>query len=64
LEGIDGLPDTSGSGSIMDSEATNNVTNLGYQCGCDTGYRLAPDNHNCVGMNVTKYSYSYLVCMG
>ena len=30
LEGIDGLPDMTGSGSIEDSVATNNVTNLGY----------------------------------
>ena len=38
----------SGSGLTMDSA----VTNLGYQCGCDSGYQLAPNNHDCVGMNI------------
>ena len=37
----------SGSG-FMD----NATTNLGYQCGCDSGYHLAPNNHDCVGMNI------------
>jgi len=31
-------------------EGVNNTTGLGYQCGCDYGYQIAPDNHNCNGM--------------
>ena len=55
LVGIGGLPEMNGSGSITNSESITNETNLGYQCGCDTGYQLAPNNHNCIG--------NYTVCM-
>ena len=58
LVGIGGLPDISGSGSITNSESITNETNLGYQCGCDTGYQLAPNNHNCNG-NYTVCMYAY-----
>ena len=54
LEGIGGLTVGNGSGSTMDSA----VTNLGYQCGCDTGYQLAPNNHDCVGMNIFPNSHA------
>ena len=46
--------------SCTNLEGINNTTGLGYQCGCDYGYQLAPDNHNCTGMylsmNVCTYS--------
>ena len=31
-------------------EGINSTTGLGYQCGCDNGYQLAPNNHDCNGM--------------
>ena len=40
----------SGSGT---ADNRNSTTNLGYRCGCDTGYQLAPNNHDCIGMHVT-----------
>ena len=47
-------------------EGINITTGLGYQCGCDYGYQLAPDNHNCSGtcvycLYVTIYKYTNLV---
>ena len=60
LEGIGASPDISGSGSTLDSIGTTNATNqtnLGYQCGCDTGYHLAPNNHDCVGMYIAIAMY-------
>ena len=36
--------------SCTNLEGISNTTGLGYQCGCDYGYQLAPDNHNCTGM--------------
>ena len=36
--------------SCTNLEGINNTTGLGYQCGCDNGYQLAPNNHNCTGM--------------
>ena len=30
-------------------EGINNTTGLGYQCRCEYGYHLAPDNHDCYG---------------
>ena len=36
-------------------EGINNTTGLGYQCGCDFGYQLAPNNHDCNGMYVCTY---------
>ena len=41
--------------SCTNLEGINNTTGLGYQCGCDNGYQLAPNNHNCSGM----YTYLY-----
>ena len=38
--------------SCTNLEGINNTTGLGYQCGCDYGYRLAPNNHKCNGMYV------------
>ena len=38
--------------SCTNLEGINNTTGLGYQCGCDDGYQLAPDNHNCSGTYV------------
>ena len=43
----------------MNLEGINNVTGLGYQCGCDTGYRLDPNNHDCNGMCVSIIMYMY-----
>ena len=40
--------------SCANLEGINNATGLGYQCGCDYGYQLAPNNHNCNGMYVCK----------
>ena len=34
-------------------EGINSTTGLGYQCGCDKGYQLAPNNHDCNGMCVS-----------
>ena len=36
--------------SCANLEGTNNTTGLGYQCGCDDGYQLTPNNHDCIGM--------------
>ena len=36
--------------SCTNVEGINSTTGLGYQCGCDYGFQLAPDNHNCSGM--------------
>ena len=36
--------------SCTNLEGINNTTGLGYQCGCDFGYQLAPNNHDCNGM--------------
>ena len=36
--------------SCINLEGINNTTGLGYQCGCDDGYQLAPNNHDCNGM--------------
>ena len=33
--------------SCTNLEGINNRTGLGYQCGCDKGYQLAPNNCNC-----------------
>ena len=38
--------------SCTNFEGINNTTGLGYQCGCDNGYQLAPNNHDCNGMCV------------
>ena len=54
LEGIGGLTDMIGSGLTTDNASTN----LGYQCGCDTGYQLAPNNHDCAGMNIAINSHA------
>ena len=36
--------------SCTNLEGINNRTGLGYQCGCNDGYQLAPNNHDCIGM--------------
>ena len=36
--------------SCTNLEGINNTTGLGYQCGCENGYQLAPDNHDCDGL--------------
>ena len=36
--------------SCTNLEGINNTTGLGYQCECDNGYQLAPNNHDCEGM--------------
>ena len=41
-------------------EGISNTTGLGYQCGCDYGYQLAPDNHNCSGMCVQSMHEMYV----
>jgi len=54
LKGIGGLPDISRSGSgdssLVYPDSANSISNLGYQCECDTGYQLAPNHHDCIGM--------------
>ena len=35
--------------SCTNLEGVNSTTGLGYQCGCDVGYQLAPNNHDCNG---------------
>ena len=37
--------------SCTNLEGISSTTGLGYQCGCDNGYQLAPDNHSCDGMH-------------
>ena len=39
-----------------------NLVGLGYQCGCDTGYQLAPNNHNCNG-TYTVYVHVYIMSL-
>ena len=36
--------------SCTNLKGINNTTDLGYRCGCDDGYQLAPNNHDCIGM--------------
>ena len=36
--------------NCINIEGINSTTGLGYQCGCDNGYQLAPNNHDCNGM--------------
>ena len=38
--------------SCTNLEGVNSTTGLGYQCGCDNGYQLAPNNHDFNGMCV------------
>ena len=35
--------------SCTNLEGINSATGLGYQCGCDDGYQLGANNHNCKG---------------
>ena len=48
--------------SCTNLEGINSTTGLGYQCGCDNGYQLAPNNHDCngtyvyVAVNISKES--------
>ena len=46
--------------SCTNLEGINNTTGLGYQCGCDYGYQLTPDNHNCTGMYLTTYTHVFM----
>ena len=41
--------------SCTNLEGINNTTGLGYQCGCDYGYQLAPNNHDCNGMYLCTF---------
>ena len=43
--------------SCTNLEGINNRTGLGYQCGCDDGYQIAPNNLHCIGMYVPVNSY-------
>ena len=36
-------------------EGISSTTGLGYQCGCDDGYQLSPNNHDCSGTCVRVY---------
>ena len=47
--------------SCTNLEGINNRTGLGYQCGCDDGYQLAPNNHDCNG---TEYIHNKTRLMG
>ena len=40
--------------SCTNLEGINSTTGIGYQCGCDNGYQLAPDNHDCNGMYINN----------
>ena len=44
--------------SCTNLEGINSTTGLGYQCGCNYGYQLDPNNHDCNGMCMCLY-----VCM-
>ena len=48
--------------SCTNLEGINNTTGLGYQCGCDNGYQLAPNNHNCTGMYCVVIHKRRYVC--
>ena len=43
--------------SCTNLEGINNRTGLGYQCGCDDGYHLAPNNLDCIGMFIQENTY-------
>ena len=43
--------------SCTNLEGINNTTGLGYQCGCDYGYQLALNNHDCNGMFIQLYTH-------
>ena len=47
--------------NCINIEGINNRTGLGYQCGCDNGYQLAPNNHDCNGMCVCLSVFIYPV---
>ena len=47
--------------SCTNLEGINNRTGLGYECGCDDGYQIAPNNHDCIGM---KYIHNKTRLMG
>ena len=44
--------------SCTNLEGISNTTGLGYQCGCDYGYQLAPNNHDCNGMYVYEHAHA------
>ena len=46
--------------SCANLEGINNTTGLGYQCGCDNGYQLAPNNHDCNGMYAYYEKHNYV----
>ena len=46
--------------SCTNLEGIKNTTGLGYQCECDYGYQLAPDNHNCSGTYVHEPLHAYV----
>ena len=50
--------------SCTNLEGINSTTGLGYQCGCDNGYQLVPNNHDCTGMCVSEcdHQLSTLYC--
>ena len=35
--------------SCTSLEGISNTTGLGYQCGCDDGYKLGENDHDCKG---------------
>ena len=43
--------------SCKNLKGINNATDLGYQCGCDYGYQLTLNNHDCDGMYVTTHMH-------
>ena len=47
--------------SCTNLEGINNRSGLGYQCGCDDGYQLAPNDHDCIGMCVCTYNKIILI---
>ena len=46
--------------SCTNLESISNRTGLGYQCRCGDGYQLAPNNHDCIGMEyICKKNKTY-----
>ena len=43
--------------SCTNLEGINSTTGVGYQCGCDYGYQLASNNHDCDGAYIYAYTY-------